>query len=383
MRYYLVVGERSGDLHGGNLVKAISKLDSQATFQGFGGNQMQEAGVKLSVHYRDMAFMGFISLATSLFKIFKFIKFCKRDILEFKPDAIVLIDYGGFNLQIAKFATRNELKVFYYIPPKVWAWYQSRAWKLKENVDRMFVILPFEKEFFKKYDFEVDYVGNPVLDAIKAFKPSSEFISKHNFDPSKKIVALLPGSRKIELKKIVPLMAKVAELNSEVQFVVAKVSSLPDELYQALTDKNNVKFVEEETYDLLSIANAAIVTSGTATLETGIFKVPQVVVYKTTPLEYSIANFLVQVEFISLVNLIAGKEVIKELIQTKATKEFINAELNKLLFDKTYSSTMTDEYESVYKILDTGSASENTARLIMQHLAHPSPDSYRDGDGQG
>lgn len=370
MRYYIVAGERSGDLHGGNLVKAISRIDAQATFQGFGGDQMQEAGVKLSVHYRDMAFMGFISLITSLFKIFKFIKFCKKDILEFKPDAIILIDYGGFNLQIAKFATRTGLKVFYYIPPKVWAWYQSRAWKLKENVDRMFVILPFEKQFFKKYDFEVDYVGNPVLDAIKTFKPSSDFLSRHNLDSSKKIVALLPGSRKIELNKIVPLMAKVAELNIDVQFVVAKVSSLPNELYRALTEKSNVKFVEEETYDLLSVADAAIVTSGTATLETGIFNVPQVVVYKTTPLEYTIANFLVQVEFISLVNLIAGKEVIRELIQKMATKELVNTELNKLLFDNEYSSAMMAEYKNVYKILDTGSASENTARLIVQRLAN-------------
>lgn len=369
MRYYIIAGERSGDLHGSNLVKAIRKRDPQAIFQGFGGDLMQNSGVTLSVHYRDMAFMGFISLATSLFKIFKFIKFCKKDILEFKPDAIILIDYGGFNLKIAQYAKAQGLKVLYYIPPKVWAWYQSRAWKLKACVDRMFVILPFEKAFFKKYDFEVDYVGNPVLDAIKEFQPTADFITRHQLDASKKIIALLPGSRKIELKKIVPLMAEIAELNKEAQFVVAAVKTLPPDLYKALKGKSNVKFVEEETYALLSVAHAAIVTSGTATLETGIFKVPQVVVYKTNFLEYTIANFLVQVEHVSLVNLIADKEVIREMIQSKATATLVDAELKRLLHDADYVSVMKHEYESVYNILDTGSASENTAHLITEYLA--------------
>lgn len=368
MRYYIVAGERSGDLHGSNLVKAIRKRDLQAIFQGFGGDLMEASGAKLSVHYRDMAFMGFISLATSLFKIFKYIKFCKNDILEFKPDAIILIDYGGFNLKIAQFAHAQGLKVLYYIPPKVWAWYQSRAWKLKACVDKMFVILPFEKAFFKKYDFDVDYVGNPVLDAIKEFQAVPDFILKHRLDSKRKIVALLPGSRKIELNKIVPLMAEIADSNKDVQFVVAAVKTLPSDLYTALKEKSNVKFVEEETYDLLTVAHAAIVTSGTATLETGIFKVPQVVVYKTNFLEYSIANFLVQVEFISLVNLIAGKEVIREMIQTKATPKLVDAELKKLLHDADYVSAMKREYENVYSILDTGSASENTARLITEYL---------------
>jgi lipid-A-disaccharide synthase len=372
VRYYLVAGERSGDLHGSNLVKAIRRHDPQAIMQGFGGDLMQDAGVKLSVHYREMAFMGFISLATSLFKIFKYIKFCKKDILGFKPDAVILIDYGGFNLKIAKFAKAQGFKVLYYIPPKVWAWYQSRAWKLKACVDRMFVILPFEKAFFKKYDFDVDYVGNPVLDAIKEFQTSPDFIRRHNLNPEKKLVALLPGSRKIELKKIVPLMAEIADANSDVQFVVAKVSSLPEELYFALQEKPNVKFVEEETYDLLNVAHAAVVTSGTATLETGIFKVPQVVVYKTNFLEYAIANYLVQVEYISLVNLIAGKEVIKEMIQTQATSVLVDAELKKLLHDAKYVSAMKIEYEKVYAILDTGSASENTARLLVKYL-NPTP----------
>ncbi len=369
MKYYIIAGERSGDLHGGNLVKSLRKNDQQAELRGFGGEEMELAGVKLSVHYRELAFMGFISLATSLFKIFKFIGFCKKDILEFKPDAVILIDYGGFNLRIAEFAKGKGITVLYYIPPKVWAWYQSRAWKLKANVDRMFVILPFEKAFYKKYDYAVEYVGNPVLDAIKAFKANPDFLSKHGIDSKRKIVALLPGSRKIELKLIVPLMAEVAGANKELQFIVAAVSNLPVELYRALKGKSNVTFVEGETYDLLNHADAAIVTSGTATLETALFKVPQVVVYKTNALEYFIASSLVKVKFISLVNLIAGKEVVREMIQANATKELVQSELNKLLNDLSYVSAIKSEYEIQYRVLDTGSASENTARLITEHVA--------------
>ncbi len=368
MKYYIIAGERSGDLHGGNLVKSLHKYDQRAMFRGFGGEEMQRAGVTLSVHYRELAFMGFISLATSLIKIFKFISFCKKDILEYKPDAIILIDYGGFNLKIAKFAKSKGLTVFYYIPPKVWAWYRSRAWKLKENVDRMFVILPFEKEFFKNYDFDVDYVGNPVLDAIRSFQPNPDFSARHGVDNNRRLVALLPGSRKIELKLIVPLMAEIADANKDIQFIVAAVSNLPGELYSSLKARTNVSFVEGETYDLLNNADAAIVTSGTATLETALFKVPQVVVYKTSGLEYAIASSLVKVQFISLVNLIAGKEVIRELIQNKATKEIVNAELSKLLDDQQYYSNVKSEYENLYHQLDTGSASENTARLMTEYL---------------
>ncbi len=368
MKYYIIAGERSGDLHGGNLVRSLRKYDHHAELRGFGGEEMQQAGVNLSVHYRELAFMGFISIATSLFKIFKFISFCKKDILDFKPDAIILIDYGGFNLKIAMFAKSKGIPVLYYIPPKVWAWYQSRALKLKANVDRMFVILPFEKDFYKTYNFHVDYVGNPVLDAIKAFQSDSDFLSKHGITPDKKLVALLPGSRKIELNLIVPLMAEITEANKDVQFVVAAVSNLPRNLYHDLKGKSNVKFVEGETYDLLSHANAAIVTSGTATLETALFKVPQVVVYKTNTLEYFIASSLVKVKFISLVNLIAEKEVIRELIQTKATKQIVDEELQKLLNDQNYISSIRSDYENLHRVLDTGSASENTARLITDHL---------------
>lgn len=367
MKYYIIAGERSGDLHGGNLVKELKKQNPRAVLRGFGGDDMKEAGVELAVHYREMAFMGFLSLATSLFKIFRYIDRCKKDILQFQPDVVILIDYGGFNLKIAQFAKKKGIKNFYYITPKVWAWYQSRAWKLKAAVDRMFVILPFEKTFFKKYNWEVDYVGNPVLDAVKAFRPSPDFLAKHGLSSERKIVALLPGSRKIELKRMAPLMAEMAEVFKEVQFVVAAVNNLPPELYDPLR-KLNVKFVIEETYDLLHHAHAAVVTSGTATLETGIFKVPQVVVYKTGRLEYRIVTWLVKVKFISLVNLIADKEVIKELIQEEASKEGVLVELKRLLYDDAYRTTIQSEYDDIYRQLDTGSASENTARLMTGYL---------------
>jgi lipid-A-disaccharide synthase len=329
---------------------------------------MQQAGVEITVHYRELAFMGFVSLVTSLYKIFGFLSRCKQDMLQFKPDAVILIDYGGFNLRMARFAKSHGLKVFYYIPPKVWAWNQSRAWKLKANVDHVFSILPFEMEFYKQYSLPADYVGNPVLDAIKAHLPDLNFLSRYGISKDKKLVALLPGSRKLELKLIVPLMAEIATANPNIQFVVAAVNNLTRDLYLPLRNLPNVKFVEGETYNLLGHADAAIVTSGTATLETALFKVPQVVVYKTSGLEYLIVKSLIKVKFISLVNLIANKEVVKEMIQHTASNELVGAELLKLLDDASYNNSMKMEYERLYTLLDTGSASENTARLITQHL---------------
>ncbi|MBS1680366.1 MAG: lipid-A-disaccharide synthase [Bacteroidetes bacterium] len=368
-KMYIIAGERSGDLHGSNLAKALRSRNQSLRLRGFGGDEMKKAGVDVFVHYQQLAFMGFVALVTNLFTIIKYIKLCKTDIDQFKPDAIVLIDYGGFNRKIAKYGKARGIKVFYYIPPKVWAWYQSRAFELKRNVDRLFVILPFEKKFFKeKCNWDVDYVGNPVLDAIKSFKVDSDFSNKNGIDRSKKIIALLPGSRKMELTRIVPLMAETAKRNPSYQFVVAAVKNLSVDLYADLKTEANVKFVYDASYDLLSIADAAIVTSGTATLETGIFKVPQVVVYKTGSFEYAIAKSLVKVEFISLVNLIAAKEVVKELIQEEATLATLNIELAKLVQDSVHIAEMKKDYETIFQILDTGSASENTARLMLQAL---------------
>jgi lipid-A-disaccharide synthase len=367
MRYYIIAGERSGDLHGGNLVKALKRHDADAQLRGFGGEYMQEAGVELEVHYRDMAFMGLAEILTNLSKISNYIKQCKADINQFKPDVIILIDYGGFNRRIAKFGKKSGIKVFYYIPPKVWAWYTRRALELKANVDKLFVILPFEKEFFKRFDWDVDYVGNPVLDAVKAHQRDDQFAIKHKVK-SGYVVALLPGSRKQELKTIIPLLEEVAKKFPQYQFAVASVSNLDQSLYGELRSLSNVKFIVEDTYNLLLNSSAAIVTSGTATLETALFRVPQVVVYKTSFVSYWIVKMLIKVPFISLVNLIIGKQVVKEMIQYDANVEDVSAELKSLLEDQVYRQGILGAYDNLIKILDTGSASENTASLMVQYL---------------
>ena len=373
MKYYIIAGERSGDLHGSNLIKALRKNDSNAVFRGFGGDYMKEAGMELVVHYSQLAFMGFVAVIANLTKISKLLKACRKDILEFKPDVIILIDYAGFNMRIAKFAKANGLKVYYYISPKVWAWNTARAWKLKANVDRMFCILPFEKSFYKEFDWDVDYVGSPVLDAIKAFQADPEFLTKNILNFKKKIVALLPGSRKIELQRMLPVMAEVVRANPSYQFVVAAVKTLPDELYAPLRSITSVKFVYDSTYDLLSHAQAAIVTSGTATLETGLFRVPQAVIYRASAIEYFLGIRFVKVKFISLVNLIANRLVIKEFLQHTMTSANINAELKKLMEDESYRKNMFSDYDEIYKILDTGSASENAGRLMVKYLKEGKP----------
>lgn len=368
MKYYLIAGERSGDLHASNLIKALKQLDPDAEFQGFGGDEMQREGVKISVHYRELAVMGFLSLATSIFRILSYLRFCKADIISYKPDAVILVDYGGFNLRIAPFVKVNQIPVLYYIPPKVWAWNQKRTHKLKQYVDKVYSILPFEKEFYSRFHYTIDYVGNPVLDAIQSFIPRTDFKSFYKIEAEKKLVALLPGSRAGELKRIVPVMAEVVSANPNIQFALAGVNNLSNELYNGLRDLPNVKWIEEDTYNILTHADAAIVTSGTATLETGIFKVPQVVVYKTGQLEYWLVKSLVKVKFISLVNLIAGKRVIHEFIQHDANAIMLNQELNRLLFDADYIDTIQRDYESMYQMLNTGSASKNAARLINEYL---------------
>jgi lipid-A-disaccharide synthase len=368
MRYYLIAGERSGDLHAGNLVKAINELEPGGNFRGFGGDYMREAGVQITVHYEKLAFMGFAEVVSNLNKISRFIAQCKEEILAFKPDVVILVDYGGFNTRIAKFAKLNGIKVFYYITPKVWAWYQKRALTLKRNVDRMFVILPFEKAFYKKFGWDVDYVGNPVLDAVKAFKPDPQFLEKNNFSTSRPIIALLPGSRKQELKNILPLMADIARRFDAFDFGVATVSNLDLKQYKLVEGISNVRLIADDTYNLLANAQAAIVTSGTATLETALLKVPQVVVYRTSRISYHIAKSFIQVPFISLVNLIADKQVIRELIQTAANPDALTSELVALMSDESNRERIRKDYEEIYRILDIGSASSNAAKLMIRYL---------------
>jgi lipid-A-disaccharide synthase len=368
MRYYLIAGERSGDLHGGNLIRAIGKNDPEAKFRGFGGENMQAAGMELVMHYRDMAFMGFLEVLKNLRTISRIVRKCRADILEQKPDVIILIDYAGFNRQIAGFAKKKKFTVFYYITPKVWAWHQRRALQLKANVDRMFVILPFEKDFFKKYDWDVDYVGNPVLDAVKAHQRDDYFFGKNKLVEATPLIALLPGSRKQELDAMMPVLAEVVKKFPEMQFGVAAVNSLEPNLYQPLTVLPNVTLIVEDTYNLLLNARAAIVTSGTATLETALFRVPQAVVYRTSALTYRVVKLLIRVEFISLVNLIAGREVIKELIQHLANPDDIAHELRALTSDEKYRARIMKDYEGIFNTLDTGSASENAGRLMVRYL---------------
>jgi lipid-A-disaccharide synthase len=368
MRYYIIAGERSGDLHGSNLVKAIRKQDTGAVFRGLGGDYLRNEGVELFVHYKEFAVMGFVEILLNIIKISGYLRKCGKDILAFKADVLILIDYAGFNRQMARFGRRNNVKVFYYITPKVWAWNQSRAHQLKANVDRMFVILPFEKDFYKKFDWDVDYVGNPVLDAVKAHQPDVDFLSRWNLTKKTPVAALLPGSRKQELLSIVPVMGEVVKAFPEYQFAVATVNNLDKNLYAPLSKFDNVRLVEEDTYNLLLHADAAIVTSGTATLETALFKVPQMVVYKTGAMSYALAKMVIRVEFISLVNLIAGKEVVKELIQEDATLDKIAAELKALLTQGSYRDKILMEYDGIINVLDTGSASENAARLMVGYL---------------
>jgi lipid-A-disaccharide synthase len=367
VKYYLIAGERSGDLHGSNLIKALKGEDPEARFRGFGGDEMQSAGMEIVRHYRELAFMGVLAVIANLGKIRQALNQCKSDILTWQPDVVILIDYAGFNLRIAHFAKQKEFRVFYYISPKVWAWNRNRAYKLKENVDRMFCILPFEKDFFKEYGWYVDYVGNPVLDAVKAFRPRPDFRRENNL-PESDLVALLPGSRKGEVERVLPLLADLAEKHPKRNFVVAGVTSLPEEIYAPVRRIPNVSVVFDSTYDLLAIAQSAIVTSGTATLETALLRVPQVVVYKTHPVEYAIGSRLVKVDFISLVNLIAGIEVVKELLQDAATGENLNREFERIAADVNARETMLNGYGGVLKKLDTGSASENTARLMVGYL---------------
>ena len=366
MKYFIIAGERSGDLHGSNLIKAIISADNQAEIKAWGGDYMQEAGAEIKKHYRDLAFMGFLEVLKNLPKILGFIGECKKTIGEFKPDAIILIDYAGFNMRIAKWAKKNGYKVFYYISPKVWAWNQSRAWSLKKNLDRLFVIFPFEVAFFKKYNFEVEFVGNPLFDAISTFKPASDFLKRNELS-DKKIIALLPGSRKQEVEKMLNLMVATQNKFPDYQYVIAGVGNLPLSFYEPFLNEN-IKLIIDQTYDLLSHSAAALVTSGTATLETALLGVPQVVCYKTSGFSYNIAKWVIKVPYISLVNLVAQKEVVKELIQDDLTIENVSNELDKIINNQSFRNQQMLDYKQVKESLGEVGASEKTGRRIVEIL---------------
>ncbi|MFD0793486.1 lipid-A-disaccharide synthase [Mucilaginibacter litoreus] len=366
MKYYLVAGEASGDLHGANLMKALKELDTEAQFRYFGGDLMQAEGGTLVKHYAEMAFMGFVEVVMNLNTILKNLKHCKQDIAAYQPDVLVLIDFPGFNLKIAEFAKQHGLLVCYYISPKVWAWNQKRVLKIKRIVDHLFCILPFEVDFYKSWGMDIDYVGNPLLDAVDAFKPDNQFLQKYNLN-TKKIIALLPGSRKQEISRLLPDMASVITNFPNYQFVIAGAPSFAPAYYDTYIGDTKTQVIFNATYDILANAHAAVVASGTATLETALFKVPQIVVYKGNPLTIKIARSLIKIGFISLVNLIMDKLVVKELIQEYCTPVNISEELNKLIDDNAYRNKMLANYDLLLDKMGAPGASGKTAGLIINY----------------
>ncbi len=367
MKYYIIAGEASGDLHGSNLIKELKKLDHSATIRCWGGDKMQEAGGELVKHYRDLAFMGFSEVLLNLRTIFRNLKFCKEDIQQFKPDTLILIDYPGFNLRIAKWAKQQGLKVIFYISPQVWAWKENRVKSMKKFIDKMLVILPFEKKYFKeKWNWDVEYVGHPLVEVVESekLKVKSEKWS------DKPIIALLPGSRKQEITKKLPVMLAVSKYFPNHLFIIAQAPSIEDDFYKIFTRQYpNVTLVKNKTYELLLNAKAALVTSGTATLETALFDVPEAVCYKGSFLSYQIGKRLVKVKFIALVNLIMDKPVVKEFIQNDLTAENLKHELHELLTNETRISLLKKDYADLKKLLsEGGNASAKAANSIIHFL---------------
>ncbi len=422
MKYYIIAGEASGDLHGSNLIKALQVHDSQAVICAWGGDMMAETGAEMRKHYRDLAFMGFLEVVKNLRTILNNMAFCKRDILEFQPDAVIFIDYPGFNLRIAKWLYQYQLKnafktkLFYYISPQIWAWHTSRVHGIKKIMDKVFCILPFEKDFYKKYNYDVDYIGHPLLDVVKKAKSEQNSFKKQenteggpsdsdevtlshpvtcglelNSQNSKPVIALLAGSRRQEIEAMLPTMLKVVPYFPDYQFVIAAPSAQDLSYFdqfikqealvidanktvvengQAVIDSpqtvnNSIKIVQNKTYDVLKIATAALVKSGTSTLETALFGVPQVVCYKGSAVSFAIAKRVVNIKYISLVNLIMDKEIVKELIQDDFTVENLVLELKKVIENQ---AIIKKEYDILRGVLGNEGASERAAALMIKYL---------------
>ena len=371
MKYFIIAGEASGDLHGSNLVKALQKQDATCEIVGWGGDLMKAAGVRLLQHYKRTSFMGFWEVLKNLRTILSAIRDCKNDIEQEQPDALILIDFPGFNFRIAEWAKPKNIKIYYYISPQLWAWKENRIKKVKRDIDRMFVILPFEKSFYKKHQYEVDYVGHPLLDVTEHFQSTPNFRKNHSLD-DRPIIALLPGSRQQEIDNMLSKMLAMVERFPRFQFVIAAAPSQPLAFYQAIISKNNqnnalynsVKIIQNNTYNILKNAEAALVTSGTATLETALFNVPQVVCYKGSALSYSIAKRLVKIKYISLVNLIADQPLVTELIQNDFTIRNLEQELAAILTTEK-RQTLLNDYHQLKEKLGGKGASDRTAKLII------------------
>ncbi len=370
MRYYIIAGEASGDLHASNLMKALKEVDANAEFRFWGGDLMQQQGGTLVKHYKELAFMGFSEVIMNLRTIFRNIKFCKEDISSYEPEVIIFIDYPGFNMRIAEWAKKEGFRTHYYISPQIWAWKENRIKKIKRDVDEMYVILPFEKDFYtEKHNFPVHFVGHPLLDAIDNRPPVDiESFKRNNGLDSRPVIALLPGSRKQEIEKMLKVMLSVTSDFEDYQFVIAGAPSQDEEFYQTFMKKSNIKLIMNKTYDILGISHAALVTSGTATLETALFKVPEVVCYKGSFISYHIAKRIINLDYISLVNLIMEREVVKELIQNDFNARNLKAELRKILNEDNRKRIFSDYYSLEQKLGGKG-ASRKTAELIYHKIS--------------
>ena len=374
MKYYLIVGEASGDLHASHLMAALKETDSNAQFRFFGGDKMAAVGGEMVKHYRELAYMGFIPVLMHLKTIFANMRLCKQDIVAWQPDVLILVDYPGFNLNIAKYIHSNtKIPVYYYISPKIWAWKEYRIKNIKRDVDELFSILPFEVDFFEgKHHYPIHYVGNPTLDEVSAFQtkhqPDSHHFAMSNGLTDKPIIALLAGSRKQEIKDNLPMMIEAAQSFGDYQMVLAGAPGIDPDYYQQYLKGKEVKLLFNKTYSLLQHADAALVTSGTATLETALFRVPQVVCYYMSfgKIISFLKKMVLSVKYISLVNLIAGKEVVQELVADRMTVDNTRDELSKILNDKTYRQQMLDGYQKVAEILGTPGAPRKAAEIIVE-----------------
>ncbi|MFV0591338.1 MAG: lipid-A-disaccharide synthase [Draconibacterium sp.] len=374
MKYYLIAGEASGDLHGSNLMKELKATDQDAKFRFFGGDLMQAVGGELVKHYREMAFMGFVNVILNLKTIGRNLEFCKKDLLAFKPDVLILIDYPGFNLRIAEFAKQNNIKVYYYISPKVWAWKEYRVKKIKAFVDEMFTIFPFETGFYQKHGMAVHYVGNPLMDSLAEFQKNKQteagFRAKNKLG-DKKLVALLAGSRVQEIKRTLPIMVEIARLFPDFQFVLAGVKSIGDSLYRSYLKETGIKLIYDQTYDLLNNSHTALVASGTAVLETALFRVPQTVVYRVEGgwlIDFVFRHFIFKMAGVSLPNIIMNREIVREFIQAKMTLKNVKDEMQKLLYDNKYREKIQADYLKLGEMMGEPGCSKRAAEKMISLL---------------
>ena len=372
MKYYIIAGEASGDLHASNLMKSLREKDPQAEFRGFGGDLMRAQGAFLLRHYRDLAYMGFVEVAVHIGTILRNIRLCKKDLLDYRPDVLILVDYPGFNMRIAPFAHRHGIRTVYYIAPQVWAWRTGRIKKLKKYTDKIFTLLPFERRFYEAYEAEAFFEGNPLVDSIRAYRPDEAFVARYrNSDDTRPLVVILPGSRKQEIKRIFPLMLRVAGKLQNYRYVVAGTPHLPEALYRSyLKDYPQVELVFGHTYDLFSVAHAGMIKSGTSTLEAAMFSLPQVVCYSVNPISYRIGRMVVNkdVRFISLVNLIMDREVVRELLQKDFNEKELENELLKICEDENRRKLLTSEYAELQAIMGEGGTSSRVAASIISQI---------------